>query len=137
MIYREHNGVEQVKIVIDEPDYKLKVGELFLLMFQNSRFWHEQEHRDRCYLFGELHFGDDIHLTTYGGGPSDDFTINADFNSAALRKSRHTSPRRQQLRKASLTGSGGTMRRMPKPRHRLQLFFPGRGGQSLLRCPRF
>ncbi len=88
MIYREHNGIEQIRILIDEPDLQLKEGERFPLMFQNYRFWREQEHHNQCSVYGERRYGDEIYLTIYGGGPSGGFIANADDETPSTRGSR-------------------------------------------------
>ena len=76
MVLRKHQGIEQIKILVNEPNYELQEGETWPLMFQNYRFWHSNEDEelwDSCYE--EHRKGDDVHLTTYGGGPSGGYII--------------------------------------------------------------
>ena len=76
MVLRKHQGIEQIKILVNEPNYELQEGETWPLMFQNYRFWsynEDDELWDSCYE--EHRKGSSVHLTTYGGGPSGGYII--------------------------------------------------------------
>ena len=79
VVLRKAGCVHQIKLLKDEPEYELQEGERFPVVFQNYRFWHENENdRLRDHVYGERRYADEVHLTTYGGGPYGGYIINTE-----------------------------------------------------------
>ena len=75
VVLREAGCVQQIKLLKDEPEYELQEGERFPVVFQNYRFWHENENDQLWHsVYGERRYADEVHLTTYGGGPAGGYT---------------------------------------------------------------
>ena len=69
MISRELGTRHQIRVLIDTPNYLLKHNDELPPRYQNWRFWHEGEHDAWEEVHGGRRYGDEIHLTTGGGGP--------------------------------------------------------------------
>ena len=77
VIFRDKFGDKnQIKLLIDQQDYYLKLGEFFPNLYASQKYWHPDGEDPWEGIYNELRRGNEIHLATGVGGPSTGYVVN-------------------------------------------------------------